>query len=151
MLIWVMIVFVSSVYSQEKTEFIFADNQSALDVSSVNKDIRDPLMGMEVAKKMVLFKDRYTYVEAGTPASPSNRTIVLKPVIFNSIQKLNRHFKKQIKKGDMDPESARDFFLPCLDTALILYAEETEEFEDYLRKQKKPEEILDAYQRVVLK
>lgn len=150
-LISVALTIISPVFSQDDTEFIFTNNVSALDVSSVGDDYKSHPMGVEVAKKMDLFKNRFTYIEPATPTSPSSRTVVLKPAIYNSIVKLNRYFKKEIKKGGMDKVAATDSFLKCLDIALILYAEETDEFEEFLRKSKSPEDIIEAYQKVVLK
>lgn len=138
------------VRSQDDSKFIFFNNESALDVSGIDEEFKSHPMGLEVAKKMELFKSRYTYVEEATPTSPSNRTIVVKPAIYNSIVKLNRYFKKEIKSGEKDVVAAKKEFLPCLDIALILYAEETDEFEDFLRKNKKPEDIVKVYQMVVL-
>ena len=71
-------------FAQEEVKFIFADNQSALDISSV-EEVKKHYLGEEVALKLELLKSRYTYVEPASPTSPGNKTIVLKPTIYNSV------------------------------------------------------------------
>jgi len=138
-------------FSQDNISFVFDDNPSALIVSSVtNNDLREHPLGLDVSKLLALLKQRYTYIEPGTPTSPHDKTIVIKPTIYNSIQKLNRYYKKEIKKDTLIQSSTRDDFLLCLKVALIIYSEDTEAFEDYLRTCKKPEQILEAYKLVVL-
>lgn len=138
-------------FSQDEVEFVFANNENALDVSSIQTEAKDHPMGDEVAIKLELIKSRYTYIEPASPTSPSNRTIVVKHVIYNSIMKLNRYFKKEIKKGNITKTAAKSVFLQCLNSALVLYAEDTEEFENYLKKRRGPDQIVEAYQKVILK
>ncbi len=138
-------------YAQDEEKFIFENNPSALDVSSITvNDQRGHPLGIEVSKKLELLKDRYTYIEPAGATTPTDKTIVIKPIIFNSIQKLNRYYKSAIKKGSIPIDVAKEEFLRCLDIALIIYADNTEEFEQYLRKAKKPEQILEAYNKVIL-
>lgn len=138
-------------HTQETTVFVFDANPGALDISDFEgQQIKSNPLGNEVATKLELLQSRFTYVEEGTPTSPTNRTIIIKPTIYNSVLKLNRYYKKQVKKGAMELNSATNEFLKYIDLALILYAERTEEFEDYLNKAGKPEEIIAAYDLIEL-
>lgn len=138
--------------AQDEIQFVFENNPSALDISSLTGDeYRNHPLGIEVSKKLELIKTRYTYIEPAGPTSPTDKTIVIKPVIYNSIIKLNRYFKKEIKNGNIQLSVAKEEFLNCINIALIIYADNTEEFEKYLRKAKKPDQILEAYGKVLLK
>jgi hypothetical protein len=131
--------------------FLFDSNPDALDFSKVDKSqIRDHPMGFEVAAKLALLNNRYTYVEEATPTSPTNKTIVIKPAIYNSMLKLNRYYKSGLKKGDLELDPARIEFLKYMNIALMLYSENTGEFENFLSKAKNPEDIKGVYDRVEL-
>lgn len=138
--------------TQEPTEFVFDVNPGALDISDFDgQQIKSNPMGNEVATKLSLLQSRFTYTEEGTPTSPTNRTIIIKPTIYNSVLKLNRYYKKQVKKGTKELGPATSEFLKYIDLALILYAERTEEFEDYLNKAGSAEEIIAAYDLIELR
>jgi hypothetical protein len=55
-----------------------------------------------------------------------------------------------LKEGNIDLETAKTELSLCLDIALIIRSEKTDEFEKYLDKMNKPEELLSAFQLVVL-
>ena len=107
-------------------------------------------LGEEIANKTYLLKKIYTHIEKGTPMSPVDKVIVKKPTIYYSIRKLERHFRRQIRKDNMTEQEARKELNEVLDICISIYDQDTEEFEKYLKKQRKPEEILAAYDNVVL-
>ena len=85
-------------FAQSDTKFVFENNPRAWDASALkNVEIHEHPMGNDVARLMALLKQRYTYVEAATPTSPHDKLIIIKPGIYNSIQKLNRYYKKVLK------------------------------------------------------
>jgi hypothetical protein len=146
-----LLYFASQILGQEPVNFTFANNRNFLITAGIDPDdVKENPLGNEVAEKLVLLKDRYTYVQPAGPTSPVEKTIISKPVIYNSIQKLNRYFKKSLKDDKIDVETARNNMLLCLDIALIIFSEDTSSFESYLSKMSKPEDILAAYKLVVL-
>ena len=119
---------------------------------SINDDeLSDHPLGDYIARKLYLLKKTYTYIERPTPTSPGQKTIVTKPSIYNSLQKLNRHYKKQVKNGTISEEEARMKLNQYLDVAISIFIENTESFEDELRKAKKPDEISEVFSMVMLK
>lgn len=148
----VLFIFPFQISAQESEQFTFNNNRNFLIISGVDKsEVKEHPLGNEVAEKLVLLKDRYTYVQPAGPTSPVEKTIISKPAIYNSIQKLNRFYKKELKSDTSDIEKARADFLICIDIALIIHTGETDDFEKYLSKMSKPEEILSAYKQVILK
>lgn len=139
----------SPIQAQEEEKFVFENSVSALDYSDVNlQQVKDHPLGREVAIKLTLINDRFTYVVEPTPTTPSSRTEVIKPAIYNSIQKLNRYYKKSVKKGVLEPDVARTEFLKYINYALILYGEDTDNFEHSLGKAKKIEDITALYNQI---
>jgi hypothetical protein len=107
-------------------------------------------LGPEIANKMYLFKQTYTYVEAGTPMSPGDKVIVQKPTIFYAVRKLDKHYKKLMKKGTITESEAREKMGRILDISYIIFDQDTGEFETYLKKMKGGEQIEEAFDKIEL-
>jgi len=107
-------------------------------------------LGDDIALKMYRVKETYTYIEAGTPSSPGDKTQVKKPAIYYAIKKLNTYYKKQLKKGEVDRAEAYEKLARYLDIAYSIYNDDTAMFEDELRSAKKAPEIDELFARVVL-
>ena len=140
-----------SAYGQEEKKFVFANTLS--DTSTVKIDYElagSNYFGPLIARKMYLLEKTYTYVEKGTPMSPSDKTIVQKPVIFYAIKKLAKYYKKQVKKNRISKSEAIDKLDRILNIGYVIYSQNTDEFEAYLREQKKPQDIEKAFDDVVL-
>ncbi len=130
--------------------FRYCVDEASLLSIKVDELTEHPL-GDNIARKLYLLKETYTYVELPTPTSPGEKTIITKPSIYNSLQKLNRYYKKQVKDGLMSEEEARIKLNQYLDVAISIFIENTESFEDELRKAKKPDEISEIFSMVMLK
>ncbi|MBN2347236.1 MAG: hypothetical protein JXJ22_00265 [Bacteroidales bacterium] len=127
---------------------------SQFDISSLNsinpEKISDHPLGIETAKRLYLIKQTYTVTEPGTLSNPVEKTVILKPLIYSSLLKLNKYYVKEVSEHNLDIEKASRELNYFLNIGLALIHENTESFEQVLRKAKKPEEISEAYLRVVL-
>lgn len=137
--------------SQEINSFSFNNNVKLLDVSQINPaDVKSHKLGDDIAKKMVLLDDAYTKIEKAGPTSPVDKTIIRKPVIYNSIKKLNKYYLKGVKKSEIDTATAYEQFIHCLDVAIIIAHQNTSAFEENLKKIKDPQQIYSTYKSVDL-
>lgn len=91
------------------------------------------LFGEKVAKKLYLLDKKYTYVETISPGNPQTKTIVKKPVIFNTVKQLERFLKRSVKKGEISVEEAANDFNKVLDVAVNILTADTQKFETTLR------------------
>lgn len=107
-------------------------------------------LGDIIAKKWFRFKETYTYVEKGTPMSPGDKVIVRKPTVFYAVRKLNNYYKKEIRKGRINPSDAIDEFGSILDKSFVIYDQKTDEFEELLKSSGKPKDIIKAFEKVEL-
>jgi len=107
-------------------------------------------LGEIIAKKMHLLKETYTYVEEGTPLSPGNKVIVRKPEIYYAVRKINKHYRKEIRKNRMEEATAIDKLGRILDICFAIYDQDTSEFEDYLSNYRKVEDIEKVFENVEL-
>jgi hypothetical protein len=151
--IFVALVFlwIGAATGQEKETFIFKNKLAdatniEVDLAQINKN---PL-GTEVAKKAFILKKTYTYIEKGSPTSPGDKTIVRKPTIYYSVLKLNKFYKKEIKKGNMNEKVAADRYTLVLDRAYSIFDQNTQDFERYLKSLKKPQDIEEAFLSIIL-
>jgi len=131
--------------------FRFSNNLADTNAFTYNYSFMDKhYLGDDIAQKMYRVKETYTYIEAGTPSSPGDKTQVKKPVIYYSIKKLNTYYKKQLKKGELDKTEAYNRMARYLDVVYSIYNEDTTMLEDELRSAKKAPDIDKVFARVVL-
>jgi hypothetical protein len=110
-------------------------NDLSTDIKKVDVSlIRNHPLGESVAKRLFLFENSYTYESEPAPGSFSGRKIVQKPVIYNSIYKIEKHFKKQIRKNNLNKRNAASELSRYLEIALILLHEETTQLENELNE-----------------
>ncbi len=123
--------------------YTFRYIEDELDVSSVDDDdVKSHDFGYEVAKKIHLLQENYTWIQQGTAENPSIKmTMVEKPAIYYAVKKLDKHFTKSVKKGNMTMDEAKKQYSKALDIALQVRFQETQEFEEKLRDIKNKEEL----------
>ena len=137
--------------SNDSNKFEFQkqlDNAKEIEVSP--ESVGTNYLGEEIARKYYILQELYTYEEAGTPTSPATKTIVEKPSVYYSLKKLNRYYKKMVKKDKMEMDKAVEELKHFLNIGISIVYQPTEDFEAYLDDHRKPEEIVEAYSKVVL-
>lgn len=152
LLLCLLFVFTATLFAQDASEtFRFkneADEQLLKDINEAL--VVDNFLGEEVALKMHLLKETYTYIIPASPQTPGERVEISKPSIYNSLKKLNRYYKKQVKKDILTKEEAAKRFSTFLDIGYSVFNQNTDELEEALRKVRKPEEIEAVFSRIVL-
>jgi len=144
---------VSAVSAQAGAEDTFYFDNDLANIKELNIDpdfISKHYLGEDIAVKMHLLKETYTYIERGDDLNPLDKTIVNKPTIFYSMKKLNNYYKKKLKKGGLSQEEAKDKLDHYLDICLAIYLQSTDSFEEALRSSKGQDEIDGVFSRVVL-
>ncbi len=92
-------------------------------------------LGPEIAKKMYLLDESYTYTELIAPGNPATRTMYKKPVIYNAVVKIDRYIKKCVKTKELTLEEATSKFNKVLDVALNVRSVNTDQFEETIKAQ----------------
>lgn len=94
--------------------------------------------GAKVACLKVLMEEYYVTQEELVPGDPAKRTIIKKPSIYNTTRKIEKHFRKEVKKGNITLEDAINDFTHILEVSLAIIGEtNTETFETALDQNKK--------------
>lgn len=133
-----------------KTFEFYKQLDNANEVNVVESFIPNNFLGDEIARKYYILQELYTYEEEGSPTSPGTKTIVEKPNIYYAIKKLNRHYKKMVKKDKLSLEEAVEDFGHFLNIGISIVYQPTKKFEEYLDNLKKPEELISAFATVDL-
>jgi hypothetical protein len=124
-------------------EFTF--ERSTLNIVEENDGTSLPVhfLGKNVAEKFNVFKNAYVY-EDGL------RINIEKPIIYKSIKKINKHYIKQVKKGDIDRKIAEKELLHYLDIAIAIIAKPTFTFENALKNAKSVKGLIQVFNNVKL-
>lgn len=144
---------VAGIFSSAHSQEAFTFTNYLRDTASIEFDdvmIEKHYLGRQVAIKFYRLKDTYTYVTQGSVNNPVSQTVVEKPTIYYSLKKLNTLYKKQLKKGLIDSTTAVKELGWYFDVGYSIYQQDTKEFEQALKKAKKPENIKKVFAMVVL-
>ena len=119
----------------EVSVFEFRASTTDYDLNSISKDmIGEHFLGDQIARKLYLLDSKYTYQVEIVPGNPQTKTVVRKPVIYDAVQKIERHLKKSVKKGDVSIETATQEFNQVLDVAFNVLTADTDSFEKAISK-----------------
>lgn len=103
-----------------------------------------------VEKKYLLFNDSYTQEVPLGPGSLSTRTIVRKPLIHTTINKIYKYYKMESKQGRISIQVAEKDFNCILDVAITMLYCDTGDFEQELKRLKTLEERIELFKSVSL-
>jgi hypothetical protein len=137
---------------QTDKTFVFQNTLNRVnEVSIDNNMVSRHFLGENIARKMYLVQNAYTYIEKGSPTSPGDKIVVRNPVIYNAVKKINNHYKSLAKKGTIPAEELEKNLGQILDVAYCISSQETDEFEDYIKQHKKADQLEKIFLSVVLR
>jgi hypothetical protein len=118
-----------------KWEFSSAVSDSFDDATLQNAGEDD--FGQRVACLKTLVNRYYVYREEIVPGDPTMRTLIRKPDIYNSARKVEKHLKKEVKKGNLTVQQAANELAFVLEVAIAAIDErDTDSFESSLSESK---------------
>lgn len=124
---------------------------SVLDENTVEKSGKHDF-GQRIACLKTLMNKYYITKEDAIPGDPMMRTIVLKPNVYYTVRNIEKHLKKEVKKGDITTEKASTELEHILEVALsVIDTEEIGSFEIALSKNKQNiEDQISLFRQVKL-
>jgi hypothetical protein len=132
--------------AEPKNIFEFIAFTQADELGKIKDDqVAKHFLGDEIARKLFLFNGSYSYKEPVAPGNSATKTIFRKPVIYNSVKKIEHTLKSKVKSGDLSVETARAQFNKVLDVAINIININTDSFEDRLASAGNTHELLDIY------
>ena len=133
-------------YANHEFEFI-KEQLHEIDFSLV----RGHKLGEDVALYFHLLEQDYTYITEAAPGSFAGRLVVQKPAIYNSIYRIDKYYRKLIRKGLATEEQGRNGLKRSIEIALIILNRDTGDFEAALDEARTDEELLALFSRIKLK
>ena len=77
-----------------KCTFEFMSFSKALSTENITDEIAgNHFLGSEIAKKMYLFNEQYSYKVPLAPGNSATKTVFRKPEIYSSVKKIERYLK----------------------------------------------------------
>jgi hypothetical protein len=130
-----------------KSTFEFASASQIASTESITTEMAgNHFLGSEIAKKMYLFNDHYSYKVAIAPGNSATKTVFRKPEIYSSVKKIERFLKKCVKNGDIKSVVAQNEYDKVLNVALNILDENTAKFEERLKSAgENATELLNIY------
>lgn len=102
-------------------------------------------LGSEIARKMYLCTQRYSYKEPVAPGNSATKTILRKPEIYSSVKKIERYLKKNLKDGLISESAAEAQYNRILNVVLNIYDVDTARFEARIKSVSNPDELIEIY------
>jgi hypothetical protein len=119
-------------------------------LNSITKEMAgEHLLGDLVAKKIYLLNKFYTSEENLFPGDPATKTIIKKPVIYESVKRIERDLKKSVKKGETSVSEASAILNTVLDVALNIQTEDTRDFEKAIESASSTKSKIDLFTNMV--
>ena len=129
--------------------FVFDTYIDQINIKDV-KDVSSHELGDSIACKLHIIENTFL-IRYQTKVGLSNLELeVQKPDLLESVEKLNKYYRKAVKKGNILQNEASRMLSRYMDIAYTLFYEESTEFEKALSKAKTPEQIIALYNRVQL-
>ncbi|GEM_PF-5739760 len=133
-------------FSSQPQKFEFKGYMRDSEIESVPTDmLEEHVLGIEIAKKLYLIDEKFTYTEPVIPGNPRTKTIIRKPVIYTSIKKIDKQLVKKVKHGEMTKEYAAKILNQVLTVSLNMLASDTEAFEQELEKDNSTDFRIDLF------
>jgi len=130
--------------AQETFRFDYMEDK--LDESELSPlDVKKNYFGDQVARKMALLSDAYTWVQEPTPTSPVPQRVTEKYWVFNSVKKVVSYYKKASKKKIVTEEVALSEVVKALDIGLCIRYQDTQRFEEYLQTLRSDEQLANLF------
>ena len=120
--------------SAQKYQFEYQEKEQQEIESTIFKK---HYLGEEIAIKMQLMKEEYTY-QIKDEIALTESTEIEKASIYKSVNKVSKYLKKGIKKGEISEAEAKETLAKILDVAINIRYQETAELEEELWSLKDP-------------
>ena len=109
-------------------------------------------LGSDITGKWHTFIQNYTHEYDVTIGFTDSSVEILKPSIYKAVNKVNKYYKKALKKEEVSREVATFNMGHILDCANVMcFDDNSKSFEEALKSADEPEEIIALFNQVTLR
>ncbi len=135
--------------SENDSKFVFQQPFEDVDYAQLGDlYMGNSPLGENIEKGMEVMKLEYTFKPDPTPMSPNPGIEVEKPTIYYSVKKVYKHYKKAVKKGDVELTAAQNRLNEVIKIGVNIRYMNTEKLEEALTRAKQAEEIESVFAKV---
>ncbi|MEM6361143.1 MAG: hypothetical protein AAF149_23585 [Bacteroidota bacterium] len=127
-------------FAQEQNSFKFRDKSDEM-TTEVPEYVSKHYLGNPFTEKFYVLKEQYVWKPLESSGTPNPVPVTEKPSIYNSLKKLDRYYKKQLKKGNLSEDEVRENLEKALAVCYSVRHQETKDLEKVLWKTKDINEI----------
>lgn len=127
-----MLVFGAALFAQTEEEFEYPDRSDEIEEVEVPRFEKKHYLGAQFTKLFFALKEQYVYTPEKTAINMDPSPTTEKPAIYNSVKKLDRHYKKMLKKGKMSKEDVMKKLQTIVSVGYSLRYADTENLEKML-------------------
>jgi hypothetical protein len=125
----------------EENPYEYADRSEEMQDVEVPGYFTKHWLGAEFTTFTFALRQEFVYMPKKTPINKEPSLVTEKPVIYNAVKKMDRFYKKEIKKGRMQKAAAIENLKKIYGIAYSLRYAETEDLEKILWKTKKEADL----------
>jgi hypothetical protein len=130
--------------------FEFRASVTEPQISEISAEVIDNHnLGDMISRKFYLLDSKYTYETPTVPGNPQSKTVVRKPVIYESVYKIEKYLNKSVKKGEISVENAGTIMNKVLDVANSILTADTTDFEKEISQRKDPQSLTQLFMNQV--
>lgn len=126
---------------EEENPFEYSDRSDAIEEVEVPGFFTKHWLGPEFTQRVYALRQEYVYMPEKTPTNPEPSLVTEKPVIYNAVKKLDRYYKKAMKKGRMTESDVREKLSTIYAVGYSLRYADTADLEKLLWTIKKEDEL----------
>ena len=131
-----MLAFAAVAYAQTEEEYEFVDLSDEIEDVEVPPYEKKHYLGDKFTKMFFALKEQYFYIPEKTSINMDPSPTTEKPSIYNSIKKMDKHYRKMLKKGKMSKEEVIEKLETIVAVGYSIRYEETKNLEKMLWKMK---------------
>ena len=121
----------------EENPYEYADRSYEMEDVEVPSYFTKHWLGPEFTKLIFALREEYVYMPEVTPINPRPSLVTEKPIIYNSVKKMDRYYKKQLKKGRMTEDAVIEILRKVYGVVFSLRYSDTKELEKLFWNTKK--------------
>lgn len=145
-----MLAFAVTVVAQTEDEFEFLDRSDEIEEVEVPSYEKKHYLGDEFTKMFFALKEQYVYIPEKTSINRDPSPTTEKPAIYNSVKKLDRHYKKMLKKGKLSKEEVTERLSRVVSVGYSIRHEDTAVLEKMLWGIKDVEELESVFTKKIV-
>ena len=139
------------VFAQAGDEFEFMDLSDEIEEIEVPAYEKKHYLGDKFTKMFFALKEQYVYTPEKTAINMDPSPTTEKPAIYNSVKKLDKYYKKMIKKGKISKEDAMKKLSTIVAVGYSIRHENTKSLEQMLWTIKDPAQLEAVFtEKIVL-